>query len=140
MRIARRSLAALAFLIVLGLNLGCSPKQYHIAQVSATSAHESLKFAEDTLDATVCGKPTAPAKCTPVETRRTLATTIAEGYRVDGQVSKIIYEWDPATGASPNYVGLLADITRVIQAIVDALPTPETKLKVAAVVNDKGGR
>lgn len=142
-----QKIAAVGLVVALGAlalaGAACTPKQYHIATVSATSAHESLKFTEDVLDSTVCGKPTAPVpplKCTPVEKRRELATPLAQGYAIDGAVNKSIYDWNPSTGAKPDYASQLVEITKVIQTIVNALPNAGDKAKVAAVVNDKGGK
>jgi len=128
-------------LLALVLLTACGPKQYHIATVSATGAHESLKFAEDTLDSTICGKPTAPVpplKCTTVEQRRELAPLLVKAYQDDGTAQKVIHDWEPSTGARPDYAALLVQITKAIQTIVDALPTDAAKAKVTAAVNAGG--
>lgn len=125
-----------ALCLALAVCVGCGAKSYHVATVSIVGAHASLETVRDLANTNVCGQPTAPADhCLSTAERQALAVKLSHGFDVDMKVAKLVFDWNGAD-PRPDFAPLLADITGVIQAVVDSF-SAQAKAKAVAMLGGK---
>ena len=135
--VAKYGPLVLAVLLVSGA-WGCATANgRHIATVSVVAAHATLSAVQDTeMLLGPCGKAGVPAPpaCVPVDVHRDISHKLVIAFDADAQVARAIRDW-PANGPLPSSVGSwLAQITVVVNYVLDHLPPGTLTTKLLAQI------
>jgi hypothetical protein len=136
----RKTLLMLSVLVMGWATMGAScGGARHIATVTVVSAHGVLATIQDTENAIVCGRPTAPAppQCVPLETHRQIAQMLGRAFTLDAAIAKTLRDM-PAGAPQPDQVlKELGEIGDLVKAIVELIPQSATK---TSLVQNLGGK
>lgn len=122
--------------------VACAPKTYHIATVSAISAHTTLALIQDSEKLAVCGLPTAPAPpaCVPQDKHVEISKRLETAFDYDGRLLQAVRS-TPANQPLPadalQWVGLIqGEVTRIIGLI----PPGSFKDAITSKIGGGGGQ
>jgi hypothetical protein len=129
----------LLVLAVLAL-AGCAAKARHVATVTVVSAKGALDITQDTEPLLVCGVATAPPApaCVTADVHKAIHAQLAEAYEVHKQLATAVRDWPQGQPAPATIPAYLAQITELLQHIVDALPAGGTKDRLTTLLT--GGK
>ena len=127
-----------AFVLALASG-GCAGKARHIATVTVVSAKGALDIAQDTEPLLVCGAASAPAApaCVTPDAHKAIHGTLADAYAIHKQLATAVRDWpqgQPAPATIPTY---LAQITDLLQRVLDSLPPGSVKDRLTALLGGK---
>lgn len=118
---------------------GCAAKARHVATVTVVSAKGALDIAQDTEPLLVCGAATAPSApaCVTPDAHKAIHGQLADAYAIHKQLATAVRDWpqgQPAPATIPTY---LAQITEILQHVLDALPAGSVKDRLTALLGGK---
>lgn len=134
--------------VLAAASIGCAAKARHIATVTVISAKGALDLAQDLEPLTVCGAATAAPKPACVDNvdrdmngktaHQRIHAQLADGYALHKQLAIAVRDWPQGQPAPAAIATYLAQITEIMQHVLDALPPGSVKDRLTGFLS--GGK
>jgi hypothetical protein len=109
----------------------------HLATVTVVTSHGILALVQDSENAMVCGKATAPVPCVTASAHKAISADLVTAWADEADVERLVRSVPAGVAVSPDVPTLLGKISGLIDKIVKAIPNSSAKTTLVTNLTGK---